>query len=118
MQLWLCPALAFLLGSIPFGFFIARAKGIDIRQHGSGNIGATNVFRVIGKKQGLVCLFLDALKGFVPVVIALNLIRIAGREIVMPMAFLDSFSLTLPAEAQTTAQLVHVITALAAVLDT
>ena len=53
MQLWLCPLIAFLLGSIPFGLFIARMKGIDIRQHGSGNIGATNVLRVVGKKHGI-----------------------------------------------------------------
>lgn len=116
MQLWICPVLAFLLGSIPFGFFIAKAKGIDIREHGSGNIGATNVFRIVGKKYGFGCLVLDALKGFVPVAIALNLVRIAGRDPQIPLAFLDSFSLTMPAEAQTTAQLVHVLTALAAVL--
>lgn len=58
---------AFLSGSIPFGLLIARAKGIDIRQHGSKNIGATNVGRVIGRKWGLICLGLDALKAFVPV---------------------------------------------------
>ncbi|MFN9664664.1 MAG: glycerol-3-phosphate acyltransferase, partial [Akkermansiaceae bacterium] len=69
MQLWFCPLLAFLLGSIPFGLLIAKAKGIDIRQHGSGNIGATNVFRIIGKKYGIGCFLLDALKGFIPVVI-------------------------------------------------
>ena len=62
MQLWLCPLLAFLLGSIPFGLLIAKARGIDIRAHGSGNIGATNVLRVLGKKFGIPCLILDALK--------------------------------------------------------
>ncbi|MES2983491.1 MAG: glycerol-3-phosphate 1-O-acyltransferase PlsY [Verrucomicrobiota bacterium] len=115
MQLWFCPVLAFLLGSIPFGLFIAKAKGIDIRQHGSGNIGATNVFRVVGKKYGLSCLLLDALKGFIPVVIALNLVPVEGRESLFHLSFLDSFAMN-PAADQFTAQLVHVITALAAVL--
>lgn len=116
MQLWLCPLLAFLLGSIPFGLFIARAKGIDIRRHGSGNIGATNVLRVVGKKHGIVCLVLDALKGFIPVAIALNLVQIEGRQVGIPLSFLDGFALELPAAKQTTGQLVHVLTALAAIL--
>ncbi len=55
---------AYLLGSLPFGLFAGRLKGIDIRQHGSGNIGATNVFRVVGKKWGITVLLLDALKGY------------------------------------------------------
>lgn len=116
MQLWLCPLLAFLLGSIPFGLFIARLKGIDIRQHGSGNIGATNVLRVIGKKYGITCLLLDALKGFVPVVIALNLVQLAGRKAGIPVPALDAFALHLPAAQQLTGQLVHVLTGLAAIL--
>lgn len=55
---------AYFLGSIPTGLLLTRAlKGIDIRQHGSKNIGATNVFRVVGKKWGIVVLLIDALKG-------------------------------------------------------
>jgi glycerol-3-phosphate acyltransferase PlsY len=58
---------AYLAGSIPFGYLCGRfVRGIDIRQHGSGNIGATNVGRVLGAKWGLVVLALDALKGIVP----------------------------------------------------
>ena len=95
MQLWLCPLLAFLLGSIPFGLLIAKAKGIDIREHGSGNIGATNVLRVIGKKYGITCLLLDALKGFIPVAIAVNLIQITGRPIQVPLGFPDAWALNL-----------------------
>ena len=57
---------AYLLGSIPFGLIIARTKGVDIRQHGSGNIGATNVGRVLGKRYGYVCFVLDFLKGALP----------------------------------------------------
>jgi acyl phosphate:glycerol-3-phosphate acyltransferase len=116
MQLWFCPLLAFLLGSVPFGIIIARLRGIDIRQHGSGNIGATNVFRIVGKKYGLTCLLLDALKGFLPVIIAVNLVRIAGRDPQFHLGFLDSFHLLLPAAEQMKGQLVHVLTALAAVL--
>mgnify|MGYP000011019261 FL=1 len=116
MQLWLCPIFAFLLGSIPFGLIIAKAKGIEIREHGSGNIGATNVLRVIGKRYGFTCLFLDALKGFIPVLIAVNLIQIAGRTIQIPLGFLDSWALVLPTAEVMKGQAVHVLTALAAVL--
>ncbi len=55
---------AYLLGSIPFGFLVAKAKRIDIRAVGSGNIGATNAMRVLGKPAGICVLLLDALKGF------------------------------------------------------
>ncbi len=117
MQLWLCPLIAFLLGSIPFGLIIAKAKGINIREHGSGNIGATNVLRVIGKKYGISCLLLDALKGWVPVVIAINLIQIEGkRSGLFHFAGLDAYALVLPAARQFDGQLVQVLTALAAVL--
>ena len=116
MQVWLCPLLAFLLGSIPFGLIIAKAKGVNIRDHGSGNIGATNVLRVIGKKYGIICLLLDALKGFIPVMLAVNLIQIAGKGNPLHLAALDPFALILPAAQQFKGQLVHVLTALAAVL--
>ena len=65
--------LGYLIGSIPFGLLIARARGVDIRQVGSRNIGATNVFRCIGKPWGLLTFLLDFLKGFVPVLLALHL---------------------------------------------
>jgi glycerol-3-phosphate acyltransferase PlsY len=58
---------AYLLGSIPFGFLVAKAKGIDIRAVGSGNIGATNAMRVLGKPAGIAVLLLDAAKGYVAV---------------------------------------------------
>lgn len=116
MQLWLCPLMAFLLGSIPFGLIIARAKGIDIRQHGSGNIGATNVLRVVGKKYGITCLLLDALKGFVPVAIAVNLIRITGRPVQVPLGLPEAWALVLPAAEAWKGQGVQILTALAAVL--
>jgi glycerol-3-phosphate acyltransferase PlsY len=65
--------VAYLVGSIPFGFLIAKSRGIDIRQHGSGNIGATNVFRTLGKKWGIACFACDFLKGLVAVLIAFGL---------------------------------------------
>lgn len=55
---------AYLLGSIPTGYLVARARGIDIRKIGSGNIGATNVFRVVGKPAGVFVLIVDGLKGY------------------------------------------------------
>ena len=62
---WLWPlALFYFVGSIPTGFLIGKARGIDIRQHGSGNIGATNIWRVFGWKWGLVAFVSDFLKGF------------------------------------------------------
>jgi glycerol-3-phosphate acyltransferase PlsY len=64
----LAAGLAYLVGSIPFGYLTARVvRGIDIRQHGSGNIGATNVGRVLGSRWGIFVLALDLLKGLLPV---------------------------------------------------
>ena len=60
---------AYLLGSVPFGFMIAKAHGKDLREIGSGNIGATNTGRVLGKKWGVICLILDTFKGLVPMLI-------------------------------------------------
>jgi glycerol-3-phosphate acyltransferase PlsY len=57
----------YLLGSIPTGFLVARARGIDIRAVGSGNIGAANTFRAIGRSAGFFVLIIDALKGFAAV---------------------------------------------------
>src|ERR1041385_109222 len=59
--------LSYLLGSIPTGYLMAKAKGVDIRSVGSGNIGATNVFRVLGKGPGIITLAVDFLKGLVAV---------------------------------------------------
>lgn len=64
---YLAYAGAFLAGSIPFGLIIARANGVNIREVGSGNIGATNVGRTVGLRPGILCLVLDVLKGLVPI---------------------------------------------------
>jgi glycerol-3-phosphate acyltransferase PlsY len=72
--------LGYLAGSIPFGVLVTRwARGVDVRAQGSGNIGATNVARVAGKKLGMLVLVLDALKGTFPVVLALQLMPASPR---------------------------------------
>jgi len=116
MQLWLCPLVAFLLGSVPFGLLIAKARGVDIRQHGSGNIGATNVLRVLGKKFGIPCLLLDILKGFVPTLLAINLISFTGQPMGMVIAALFEWCYVFPADGHFTAQLLQVFTGLCAIL--
>jgi glycerol-3-phosphate acyltransferase PlsY len=63
---WLWPILFYLIGSVPTGYLIGKAHGLDIRQHGSGNIGATNVLRVMGRAWGLLAFASDFLKGFLP----------------------------------------------------
>ena len=66
--------LSYFVGSIPTGLLIGKlVKGIDIREHGSGNMGGTNVFRVIGKKFGILVVLLDALKGAIAVVVIARL---------------------------------------------
>jgi len=70
MQWWMFIPIAFLAGSIPFGFLIGRANGIDIRTHGSGNIGATNLGRALGMRFFYMCFALDLTKGMMPTLIA------------------------------------------------
>lgn len=63
--------LAYLVGAIPFGLIVGKVfYGVDVRQHGSGNVGSTNVFRVLGKKAGVAVMALDILKGYVPAALA------------------------------------------------
>ncbi len=61
---------SYLFGAVPFGYLIARAKGVDLFKVGSGNIGATNVGRVLGRKFGVLAFVLDFLKGAIPVAVA------------------------------------------------
>ncbi len=69
--LWIgCAVVSYLFGSIPTGFLWGKARGIDIRTVGSGNIGATNVMRTLGKGPGIAVLLIDAAKGFTPVFFA------------------------------------------------
>jgi glycerol-3-phosphate acyltransferase PlsY len=64
---------AYLLGSIPTGLLLAKAAGVDIRSTGSGNIGATNVYRTLGRTVGILTLVGDCLKGLIPVLVAQKL---------------------------------------------
>jgi len=76
----LAAAAAYLLGSIPFGLLIARAHGKDLRSIGSGNIGATNVSRALGRKWAYFCFFLDVLKGLIPTLAVTFLARPESTE--------------------------------------
>lgn len=62
-------ATAYLIGSIPTGLLLGKAYGIDVRKEGSGNIGATNLYRTVGRKVGIITLIGDCLKGLLPVVL-------------------------------------------------
>ena len=66
---------AYLLGSIPFGLLIAKARGKDLRSIGSGNIGATNVARALGKNWAYFCFALDVLKGMIPMLVTLVFLK-------------------------------------------
>jgi glycerol-3-phosphate acyltransferase PlsY len=70
---------AFLVGSIPFGYLLASARGIDLRTVGSGNIGATNVSRALGMRWGLVAFALDVGKGLAPAIVATSTIEGADQ---------------------------------------
>lgn len=81
----------YLLGSIPTGYLVARTRGVDIRTVGSKNMGATNVFRTLGKGPGIFVLFVDALKGFGAVALVTNFIP----------SLSNSFPALFPADAAT-----------------
>jgi len=76
----LAVAGAYLLGSIPFGLLIAKAHGKDLRSIGSGNIGATNVSRALGRKWAYVCFALDVLKGMVPMLATMFFTRTLSNQ--------------------------------------
>ena len=68
IAIWL--VVAYLVGGIPFGFLIGKMRGVDVRTVGSKNIGATNVFRTVGKKWGVLAFACDVLKGLLPTIAA------------------------------------------------
>ena len=70
MMLYLFVLISYLIGSIPSGLILSKATGVDIRQQGSGNIGATNVTRLLGKKLGILTLVGDVLKAVIPMLAA------------------------------------------------
>jgi glycerol-3-phosphate acyltransferase PlsY len=91
--------VGYLLGSIPTGYLVAHAKGVDIRAVGSGNIGATNVMRILGKPAGIFVLFVDALKGWLAVV-------------PMPRLVLAAFGLSTDAITLETCQIIAGVSAI------
>ena len=82
---WLiCLAVAYVCGSIPFGLLIGFARGVDVRNEGSKNIGTTNVGRVLGKKWGILCFVLDVAKGLGPVLGAGFALGLSGKTPLEP----------------------------------
>jgi acyl phosphate:glycerol-3-phosphate acyltransferase len=72
--------VAYLTGALPTAYLAGKAHGIDLRQHGSGNLGATNVVRVLGWRVGLVVYVVDCLKGLLPVLLLPGASGLAGAE--------------------------------------
>jgi glycerol-3-phosphate acyltransferase PlsY len=87
----------YLSGALPFGYVAGRMRGIDIRQHGSGNIGATNVIRVLGKGIGIPVFILDMLKGWLPTFLVARWLSAlgAGEQIVTAGAVITGMAAVL-----------------------
>jgi acyl phosphate:glycerol-3-phosphate acyltransferase len=75
---------AFVIGATPFGYLAGRLRGVDIREHGSGNVGATNVIRVLGKGIGIPVFALDVLKGWLPVFLTNSILTARGMDSTWP----------------------------------
>ena len=114
--------LAYLLGSIPFGLIVSKSQGIDIREHGSKNIGATNVFRVLGKVPGIITLVVDFLKGLLACwLFPILMMKIFGGEAGLTGgADLEklnfSFTATTSTQAQQTLEWLGIVAGVAAIL--
>lgn len=91
MKLILVVVISYLIGSIPAGYLIARGQGVDIRRQGSGNIGATNVWRNLGIRTGLLVLAADILKGVVAVLLGRYVIG-GNAELLTALAVLAGHS--------------------------
>ena len=76
---------AYLVGAIPFGYLIGRLRGVSLFEAGSGNIGATNAARVLGRRTGALVFLLDFLKGAVPVAVSVPLARALARQLGSPL---------------------------------
>jgi len=93
MKILIIVVISYLIGSIPVGYIVARyLKGVDIRDYGSGNIGATNVFRIMGAKAGLIVLIGDVLKGVLAVLIAKNFGPVPVVTLLASLAVLSGHS--------------------------
>ncbi len=102
--------LSYLLGAIPFSLVVGRLMGVDLRQHGSGNAGATNALRVLGKGPGLAVFLLDFLKGLVAVALV-SKIRLGGDDLVGLVGSREALAAAWAATlAGTAAMLGHVFT--------
>ncbi|MCJ7544590.1 MAG: glycerol-3-phosphate 1-O-acyltransferase PlsY [Phycisphaerae bacterium] len=84
MRFGVFPLAAYVIGATPFGVILARVHGVDLRRVGSGNVGATNVARVLGPKWGYLCFALDVLKGLLPVALAGAMLQATGGQIPSP----------------------------------
>ncbi|MBL7130287.1 MAG: glycerol-3-phosphate 1-O-acyltransferase PlsY [Candidatus Omnitrophica bacterium] len=78
---------SYILGSIPTAYILGRLKGIDIRKHGSGNVGATNAFRVLGKTAGISALLIDLLKGLIATMLFANYFNPAGASLFLRILY-------------------------------
>lgn len=78
---------SYILGSIPTAYILGRLKGIDIRKHGSGNVGATNAFRVLGKTAGISALLIDLLKGLIATMLFANYFNPAGASLLLRILY-------------------------------
>ena len=85
---------AYLVGSVPFGYLIGRARGVDVRTVGSKNIGATNVYRTVGKGWGLLAFLCDFLKGLLPTLAALRWSSAADLPVLVGLACVVGHTLT------------------------
>ena len=85
---------AYLVGAIPFGYLIGRMRGVDVRTVGSKNIGATNVFRTVGKKWGLLAFFCDVMKGLVPTLLARHFAAVPHLPLCVAIACVVGHMLT------------------------
>lgn len=87
-QWWLWALVGYASGAVPFGLLIGKLHGVDVRKSGSGNLGATNVGRVLGRKWGILCFVLDAIKGTLPVVLAGHFLGLLGKMDLPPTSAL------------------------------
>ena len=89
MEVYLLVLFAYLLGSVPTGYILGSLAGVDVRKAGSGNVGATNVARVVGKRHGILTLVADSAKGFIPIAVAFSLgLTLTATALVGAAAFL------------------------------
>ncbi len=84
---WVALLLAYVVGSFPTAYLVGKANGVDLRTVGSGNLGATNVFRTLGWKWGLLVYLVDFLKGLLPVLLLPQFAGVAGGASMWAMAF-------------------------------